>query len=87
MLQVYPGPAVRGAISMVTMERRTLSVLSPNRGGGTILLMSALCALNMQFRDFCTSLVQLIKGLIQLSVEHDDQVDHATQSRIALTNV
>jgi hypothetical protein len=72
---------------MVTMERRALSVLSPNRGGGTILLMSALRALSMQFRDFCTSLVQLIKGLVQLSVEHGNQVDHAAQSRIALTNV
>jgi hypothetical protein len=31
-------------------------------------------------------LAQLIKGVVQLCVEHDDQVDHAIQPRIAFTN-
>jgi hypothetical protein len=32
------------------------------------------------------NLAQLIKGVVQLFVEHGDQVDHAAQPRIALTN-
>jgi len=61
-------------------------VLSPNRGEGTILLMVALRVLSTQFRDLCMSLAQLIKGVVQLDIKHDDQVVHATQPRIALTN-
>jgi hypothetical protein len=68
----------------MTTGRRAIRVLSPSRGGGTILLMAALCALSSQFRDLRMSLSQLIKGVVQLSVEHDDQVD--CEPRIALTN-
>jgi hypothetical protein len=32
------------------------------------------------------NLAQLVKGVVQLCVEHDDQVDHAAQPGIALTN-
>ena len=72
---------------MMTMGRRAERVLNPDRSGGTILLMAALCALSTQFRNLCLSLAQLIKGVVQLGVEHNDQVDHAAQSGIALTNM
>jgi hypothetical protein len=49
--------------------------------------MAALRTLSTQFHDLCTSLAQLVKGVVQLGVEHDDQVDHAAQSGIALTNM
>jgi hypothetical protein len=39
----------------------------------------------MQFRDIRTSLARLVKGVVQLGVEHGDHVDHAAQSGIALT--
>jgi hypothetical protein len=71
---------------MMTTGRRAVRVLSPNRGGGTILLMAALCALSTQLHNLRTSLAQLVKGVVQLGVEHDDRVHHATQSGIALTN-
>jgi hypothetical protein len=71
---------------MITMGHRAVRVLNPDRSGVTILLMAALRTLSMQFRNIFPSLAQLIKGVVQLSVEHDDQVEHATQSRIALTN-
>jgi hypothetical protein len=71
---------------MMTMGRRAVRVLSPNRGRGTIVLMAALRALSTQFHDLCMSLAQLVKGVVQLSNEHVDQVDHTAQSRIALTN-
>jgi uncharacterized membrane protein len=71
---------------MMTTWRRAVRLLSPNRGGGTILLMAVLCALIMQSRSIRTSLAQLVKGMVQLGVEHGDQIDHATQSRNALTN-
>jgi hypothetical protein len=29
-----------------------------------------------QFRDLRPSLAQLIKGVVQLGVEHDDKIDH-----------
>jgi hypothetical protein len=61
-------------------------VLSPNRGGGTILLMETHCALSKQFHNLRTSLAQLVKGVVQLDVEHGDQVDDAAQYGIALTN-
>jgi hypothetical protein len=48
--------------------------------------METLRTLSMQFRDLHTSLGQLVKGVVQLGVEHNDHVDHAAQSRIALTN-
>jgi hypothetical protein len=70
----------------MTTGRRVVRVLSPNRGGGTILLMAALHALGMQFYNLRTSLAQLVKGAVHLGVEHGDQVDHAAQFGIALTN-
>jgi hypothetical protein len=70
----------------MTTGQRAVRVLSPNRGRGTILLMAALHALSTQFRNLRPSLTQLVKGVVQLSVEHDDQVDRVAQSGIALTN-
>jgi hypothetical protein len=55
-------------------------------GRGTILLMVALRALSTQFCNLRSSLAQLVKGMVQLGVEHIDQVDHAAQSGTALTN-
>jgi hypothetical protein len=40
----------------------------------------------MQFRNFRPNLAQLVKGVVQLGVEHSDQVDHVVQPRISLTN-
>jgi hypothetical protein len=48
--------------------------------------MAALRALSTQFCDLCTSLSQLIKGVVQLGIEHGDQVDHAAEPGITLTN-
>jgi hypothetical protein len=61
-------------------------VLNPNRSGRTTILIVVHCALSMQFRNLRPNLVQLVKGVVQLGVEHGDQVDHAVQPRIALTN-
>ena len=36
--------------------------------------MAVLRALSTQFRNLLLSFAQLIKGVVQLSVEHDDQV-------------
>jgi hypothetical protein len=63
-LQVYPGPAVRGAISITTTGWRAVRVLSPNRGGGTILLMAMLHALSTQFHNLRTSLAELVEGVV-----------------------
>jgi hypothetical protein len=71
---------------MMTTGRRAVRVLSPDRGGGTILLMEALHALSTQFHNLRPSLAQLVKGVVRLGVEHDDQVDNVAQSRISLTN-
>jgi hypothetical protein len=46
----------------------------------------ACCALSTQFRNLRPNLAQLVKGVVQLCVEHDSQVDHAVQPGIALTN-
>jgi hypothetical protein len=70
----------------MTTGRRAVRVLNPNRSGGTTLLMVTRCALSMQFCNLRLSLAQLVKGVVQLGVEHDDQVDHAAQPGIALTN-
>jgi hypothetical protein len=43
-------------------------------------------AFSTQFRNLCPNLAQLIKGVVQLCVEHGDQIDHAAQPGIALTN-
>jgi hypothetical protein len=61
-------------------------VLNPDRSGGTTILITARCALSTQLRNLRPNLAQLIKGMVQLGVEHGDQVDHAVQPRIALTN-
>jgi hypothetical protein len=45
-LQIYLGPVVRGAISEVTIGRRTVRVLNPNGSGRTTILIVARCALN-----------------------------------------
>jgi hypothetical protein len=47
----------------------------------------ARCALSTQFRNLRPNLAHLVKGVVQLSVEHGDQVDHVVQPEIALTNV
>jgi hypothetical protein len=61
-------------------------VLNPYRGGRTTIKIVACRAFNTQFRNLHPNLAQLVKGVVQLCVEHDGQVDHAAQSRIALTN-
>jgi hypothetical protein len=71
---------------MMTTGQRAVKVLNPDRSGGTILLMATLRALSTQFRSLRPSLAQLDKGVVQLGVEHGDQVDHAALSGIALTN-
>jgi hypothetical protein len=40
----------------------------------------------MQFRNVRPYLTQLIKGVVQLCVEHGGQVDHVAQPGVALTN-
>jgi hypothetical protein len=49
---------------MMTMGRRAVRVLSPDRSRGTILLMAALRTLSTQFRNIHLSLAQLVKGAI-----------------------
>jgi hypothetical protein len=56
------------------------------RERGTTILIVVRRMLNTQFHNLRPSLAQLVKGMVQLGVEHDDQVDHAVQPRIALTN-
>jgi hypothetical protein len=48
--------------------------------------MAALRTLSTQFHNLRTSLAQLVKGVLQLGVEHSDQINHATQPGIALTH-
>jgi hypothetical protein len=55
-------------------------------GGRTTIQIVACCALSTQFRNLRPNLAQLVKGVVQLYVEHGGQVDHAVQPRIALTN-
>jgi hypothetical protein len=61
-------------------------VLNPDRGESTIIHIVARCTLNTQFRNLLPNLAQLVKGVVQLDVERGDQVDHAVQPVIALTN-
>jgi hypothetical protein len=61
-------------------------VLNPDRGGRTTIQIVACRAFSTQFRNLCPNLTQLVKGVVQLCVEHGDQVDHAVQPGIALTN-
>jgi hypothetical protein len=42
--------------------------------------------LSTQFRNLHSNLAQLVKGVVQLCVEHDGQVDHVVHPGIALTN-
>jgi hypothetical protein len=60
--------------------------MNPDRGGRTTILIVACCALNTQFHNLHLNLAQLVKGVVQLCVEHDGQVNHAVQPGIALTN-
>jgi hypothetical protein len=80
------GPAVRGVVSEATTGRRVVRVLNPDRSGGTTILIVARCTLSTQFRNFRPNLAQLVKGVVQLDVEHGDQVDHVVQPRIVVTN-
>ena len=70
----------------MTMGQRAVRVLNPDKSGGTTILIMARCALSAQFCNLRSSLAQLIKGMVQLGFEHGDQVDHAVQPGIALTN-
>jgi hypothetical protein len=63
-----------------------IRVLNPDRIGRTTILIVARYALNTQFHNLRPNVAQLAKGVVQLGVEHSDQVDHAVQPRIALTN-
>jgi hypothetical protein len=51
-------------------------VQNSNRGGRTTIQIVARCALSKQFRNLRLNLAQLVKGMVQLGVEHSDQVDH-----------
>src|SRR5688572_28121386 len=61
-------------------------VLNPDRGRRSTIQIVVCRAFSTQFRNLRPNLAQLVKGVVQLCVEHDDQVDHATQPGIALTN-
>jgi hypothetical protein len=61
-------------------------VLNPNRDRRTTIQIVAWCALSKQFRNLRPNLAQLVKGAVQLCVDHDDQVDHAVLPGIALTD-
>jgi hypothetical protein len=61
-------------------------VLNLDRGGRTTIQLVVCRALSTQFHNLRSNLAQLVKGVVQLGVEHDGQVDHAVQPRIAFTN-
>jgi hypothetical protein len=61
-------------------------VLNLDRGGRTTIKIVACRTLSTQFRNLHPNLAQLVKGVVQLCVEHDSQVDHAAQPGITLTN-
>jgi hypothetical protein len=46
-------------------------VLNPDKGGRTTIQIVACCALSTQFRNLRPNLAQLIKGVVQLCVEHN----------------
>jgi hypothetical protein len=85
-IQIYLGPIVRGTIIEATTGLRTVRVLNHDRGGRTTIQIVARCALTTQFRNLRPKLAQLVNGVVQLGVEHGDQVDHAVQPGIALIN-
>jgi hypothetical protein len=70
----------------VTTGQRAVRALNPDRSGRTTILIVTHCVLNTQFRHLRPNLAQLVKDVVQLGVEHGDQVAHAVQPRIALTN-
>jgi hypothetical protein len=76
----------RGTVIKATMGRQTVRVLNPDRGGRTTIQIVAHCALSTQFCNFRPNLAQLVKGVVQLGVEHGSQVDHVVHPRISLTN-
>jgi hypothetical protein len=47
-------------------------VLNPDRGGRTTIQIVVRCALNTQFHNLHPNLAQLVKGVVQLGVEHGD---------------
>jgi hypothetical protein len=49
-------------------------VLNFDRSEGTTILIVVHHALSMQFHNLSPSLAQLVKGVVQLDVEHGDQV-------------
>jgi hypothetical protein len=61
-------------------------VLNPDMGGRTTIKIVACRAFVTQFRNLCPNLAQLVKGVVQLCVEHGGQVDHAIPHGIALTD-
>jgi hypothetical protein len=61
-------------------------VLNLDRGGRTTIQIVACCALSTQLHNLCPNLAQLVKGVVQLDVEHGGQVDHVVQPGIAFTN-
>jgi hypothetical protein len=61
-------------------------VLNPDRGERTTIQIVACRAFSTQFHNLRPNFAQLVKGVVQLCVEHGSQVDHAAQPGIALTN-
>jgi hypothetical protein len=61
-------------------------MLNPDTGGRTTIEIVVCYALSTQFRNLRPNLAQLVKGVVQLGVEHGGQVDHVVQPGIALTN-
>jgi hypothetical protein len=61
-------------------------VLNLDRGGRNTIQIVVCCAISTQFYILCPNLAQLVKGVVQLGVEHGGQIDHAVHPRIALTN-
>jgi hypothetical protein len=68
------------------MGQWAIRVLNPDGGGRTTIQIVVCCALSTRFRNLRPNLAQLVKGVVQLGVEHGAQVDHTVQPGIALTN-
>jgi hypothetical protein len=66
------GSCSQGTIIKATTWRLTIRVLNPNRGGRTTIQIVVHCALSTQFCNLRPNLAQLIKGVVQLGVEHGD---------------
>jgi hypothetical protein len=52
-------------------------MLNPERGRRTTIKIVVCRAFSTQFRNLRPNFAQLVKGVVQLCVEHDGQVDHA----------